>query len=102
MFSAFAAGAFLLVTGLIGWNVRTTHGTFRAGRWEDGPIWWQIALGVGLLLLGRYWARRLGARAWTFTRAPRAQRIKYVGHGKASATEERKERGRLANGEPKT
>jgi hypothetical protein len=94
MFSAFAAGAFLLVTGLIGWNVRNMRGLFQGGRWEDGPIGWQIALGVVLLLLGRYWARRLGAAGWTFTQAPRDRTIKYVGRGKASDTAEKTERRR--------
>jgi hypothetical protein len=59
MFTALAAGGFLVVTGSIGWNVSYLHGFFEGGRWVDGPIWWQIALGVGLLLLGVYWSRRL-------------------------------------------
>jgi hypothetical protein len=60
MFSAFAAGAFLFVTGSIGFDVRYMHGFFEGGRWVGGPVWGQIALGAGLLLLGAYWSRRLG------------------------------------------
>lgn len=94
MFSAFAAGGFLLVTGLIGWSVRNMRGAFEGGRWEDGPIWWQIALGVGFLLLGRYWARRLGAAGWTVIQAPRHPTIKHVGRGKAVETDRQKVRRR--------
>ena len=59
MFSAFAFGLFLTISGLIGWNVSNMHGFFLGGRWEDGPIWWEITLGAGLLWLGVYWSRRL-------------------------------------------
>jgi hypothetical protein len=60
MFTAVLVGGFLVVTGAIGWNISYLHGFFQGGKWEDGPIWWQIALGAGALLLGVHWARRLG------------------------------------------
>ena len=60
MFSALAAGAFLFVTGSIGFDVRYMHGFFEGGRWVGGPVWGQIGIGAGLLLLGAYWSRRLG------------------------------------------
>jgi hypothetical protein len=98
MFTAFAAGAYLVVTGSIGWNVSAMHGV---SRWVDAPIWWQVALGVGFLLLGAYWSRRLGEPAWTFTRTPPDRIIKNVGRGKTSAAQQRQEHRSLAGGEPK-
>ena len=100
MFSAFAAGAFLVVTGSIGFDVSYMHGVFKGGRWVDGPVWWQIALGVGLLLFGAYTLRRLGEPRWTFTRSPRDRIVKNVGHGKTYGAESQ-ERRSLARGEPK-
>jgi hypothetical protein len=44
------------------------HGFFEGGRWAGGPIWSQIALGVGFLWLGAYWARHLGEPGSTSTR----------------------------------
>lgn len=84
MFSAFAAGAYLVVTGYIGLDVSNLHGMFRGTKWVDGPVWWQIGLGSGLLLLGVYWSRRLGGPRWTSQRAPRERIIKDVGSGKSS------------------
>jgi hypothetical protein len=102
MFSALAAGAFLLVTGSIGWNVSHMRGFFEGGRWVDGPIWSQIALGAGLLLLGAYWSRRLGGPGWTLTRTPRDRIIKNVGRGKTSGAGQKQERRRLASDQPTT
>ena len=89
MFSAFAAGAFFLVTGVIGFDTYMLRGFFQGGRWVDPPIWRQIALGIALLLLGAYFARRLAAPAPPPAPAPRV--VKHVGSGKsarASRTEE--------------
>jgi hypothetical protein len=58
-FTALAVGAFLFVTGSIGWDVSYLHGLFAGGRWVHGPVWWQIGLGAGLLVLGGRWFRRL-------------------------------------------
>jgi hypothetical protein len=59
MFSAFAFGGFLFVTGAIGLDVSRLRGLFDSARWVDGPIWWQTALGLALILLGVHWFRRI-------------------------------------------
>jgi hypothetical protein len=97
MFSAFAAGGFLVVTGLIGWDVRYLHGFFQGGRWRDGPIFWQIALGAGLLWLGVRWWRQLGGSARTFAPPTAGYQIKNVGHGKTAGADERQERRTLTS-----
>ena len=61
VFTSISAGLFLLVTGTIGFNVSYLRGLFEGGRWEDPPIWWQIAFGAALIALGVYWARRVNA-----------------------------------------
>ena len=89
MFSALAAGAFFLVTGLIGFDTYNLRGFFRGGRWVDPPIWRQVALGIALLLLGAYFARRLAPPVPPPPPGPRV--VKHVGSGKsarASRTEE--------------
>ena len=64
VFSALALGAFLLVTGAIGYTV-DRHNAFVAGTpWGDAPVWRQVIAGVGMLLLGVYGSRRL----WRVTR----------------------------------
>ena len=97
MFSAFAAGGFLVVTGLIGWDVRYLHGFFQGGRWRDGPIFWQIALGAGLLWLGVRWWRQLGGSARTFAPPTAGYQIKNVGHGKTAGADERQARRTLTS-----
>jgi len=62
VFTSVAAGLFLVVTGVIGWNVSRLHGMFEGGRWQDGPVGWQIGLGIALLLLGAFWSRRVEMR----------------------------------------
>ena len=57
MFSAFAFGGFLFVTGAIGLDVSYLRGLFDGTKWVDGPIWWQMGLGFLLILLGVYWFR---------------------------------------------
>ena len=92
MFSAFFAGAFLLVTGTIGYDVSRLSGPFRGGRWVDGPVWWQILLGVGFLLLATFLSRRLGGPGWRFVRRPPQRRIvKYVGRGSTYESIRRRE-----------
>ena len=97
MFSAFAVGAFLAVTGFIGWDVRYLHGFFQGGRWRDGPIFWQIALGAGLLWLGVRWSRQLGGSAHTFDSPTAGYPIKNVGHGKTAGADESQERRTLTS-----
>ena len=58
VFSAAAVGLLLLVAGLIGWELNNSHGFFQGTRWVDGPVWWQIGTGIGLLLAAAFWARR--------------------------------------------
>jgi hypothetical protein len=81
VFSALVGGGFLLVTGTIGYDVRHLHGFFRGGKWVAAPIWWQIALGTGLLILAAYLARRLPHR-WTMVSAPHRREVS-VGSGQS-------------------
>jgi hypothetical protein len=91
MFSALAAGAALVVTGSIGFDVSYMHGFFEGGRWGSGPVWGQIALGIGFLLLGAYWSRRLGEPGWTSGRTSRERIVKNLGHGKTSGADRSQE-----------
>jgi hypothetical protein len=59
------AGMLFLIPGLIGLDLRRSHGWFQGVQWVDGPVWPQVALGSGLLLLGVYWARRVPPRPTT-------------------------------------
>ena len=61
VFTSIAVGAFLLVTGMIGWNVSYLRGLFEGGRWDTAPILWQVGMGAALILLGTFWARRVNA-----------------------------------------
>jgi hypothetical protein len=62
VFSTAAVGLLFGVTGLIGWDLKYSHGRFQGTRWVDGPIWWQVALGAAFLALAVYFARRVPAR----------------------------------------
>ena len=57
-----AVGLLLTVAGAIGWELKDSHGWFEGTRWVDSPIWWQIAVGIGLVLLAGFWARRVPPR----------------------------------------
>ena len=59
------AGMLFLIPGLIGLDLRRSHGWFQGVQWVDAPVWPQVALGTGLLLLGVYWARRVPPRPTT-------------------------------------
>ena len=59
VFSVAAAGVLLFVSGLIGWDLRYSRGWFQGARWVDGPVWWQVGLGLAFLLLASVWARRV-------------------------------------------
>ncbi len=98
MFSAFTAGVFLVVTGLIGWNVGR-HATFTEGRWHDGPLWWQIALGFGFLLLSVYWARRPIEPDRTSIRTSYRRGTHARHDGTRGGAQSSDERGRLASDE---
>ena len=59
VFSVGFAGLLFFVAGLIGWDLKYSHGWFQGTKWVDGPVWWQIGLGAALLLLAIFWARRV-------------------------------------------
>lgn len=56
--SAAVFGLLLLVSGFIGWDLRWSHGWFRGTRWVEGQVWWEIAVGAGLLLISVFLAGR--------------------------------------------
>ena len=62
VFSVGFGGLLLFIAGLIGWDLKYSHGWFQGTKWVDAPIWWQVALGTLLLLLAGYWARRVPPR----------------------------------------
>ena len=59
VFSLGAFGLWLTVAGAIGWDVRHVRGFFQGTKWVDPPIWWQLALGVALLVVAAWLARRV-------------------------------------------
>jgi hypothetical protein len=63
VFSVGFGGLLFFVAGLIGWDLKYSHGWFEGTKWTDAPIWWQVALGTALLLLAGFWARRVPTRA---------------------------------------
>ena len=81
VFTALFAGGFLLVTGIIGYDVGSLRGLFRGGRWVESPVWWQIALGTGLIVLAGFLIRRLPHR-WMAVMTSR-RRLVNVGSGKS-------------------
>jgi len=62
VFSTAAAGLLFFIAGLIGWDLSHSHGWFQGTKWVEGPVWWQVSLGFGLLLLAGFWARRVPPR----------------------------------------
>ena len=86
MFTAFAAGAYLVVTGAIGYDVGYLHGFFAGGRWTDHVIWWQVTVGIALLALGAHWFRRL-SEPGPVERAPRHPSLVNVGAGRTAGAE---------------
>jgi hypothetical protein len=62
VFSVGFGGLLFLIAGLIGWDLKYSHGWFQGTKWVDAPIWWQVALGGGLVLLAAFWARRVPPR----------------------------------------
>lgn len=59
VFSVGAFGLWLTVAGAIGWDVQHVRGIFQGTRWVDPPIWWQLGLGVALLVVAVFLARRV-------------------------------------------
>jgi hypothetical protein len=62
VFNAAAAGLLLTIAGAIGWELKHSHGFFQGTKWVGGPIWWQLGVGIALLLLAVFWARRVPQR----------------------------------------
>jgi prolipoprotein diacylglyceryltransferase len=65
VFSTAAVGLLFTVAGAIGWDLSYSHGWFQDTKWVDGPIWWQIGLGVASLALSAFFARRVRPRRTT-------------------------------------
>lgn len=59
VFGAGTGGLLLLIAGLSGWDLRHSRGWFQGAQWVDGVVWWQVGIGVGLLLVAVSLARRL-------------------------------------------
>lgn len=59
VFSVGAFGLWLTVAGAIGWDVRHVRGFFQGTKWTDPPIWWQLGLGITLLAVAVFLARRV-------------------------------------------
>jgi hypothetical protein len=56
-------GLWLTVAGAIGWDVSHVHGFFQGTKWVDGPVWWQLEIGIALLALAVFLARRVPSDA---------------------------------------
>jgi len=52
-------GLWLMIAGAIGWDLSHVHGFFQGTKWVDGPIWWQLGLGIALLAGAVFLARRV-------------------------------------------
>lgn len=52
-------GLWLTIAGAIGWDVKHVRDVFDRTTWADGPIWWQIGLGLALLGVAILLARRI-------------------------------------------
>ena len=51
-------GALFLVAGLIGYTIQKSNWSIIAGSWSDGPVWWEVRLGVVALALAAYFWRK--------------------------------------------
>ena len=61
-------GLWFTVAGAIGWDLNNLRVSFEGTRWVDRPIWSQIGIGVPLIALAVFLARRVPFNA---TRTPR-------------------------------
>jgi hypothetical protein len=59
VFSLGAIGLLFTVAGVIGWDLSDSHGWFQGTKWVNGPVWWQVGLGVAALALSVLFARRV-------------------------------------------
>jgi len=60
--SATAVGLLFFGSGVVGWDLSYSHGWFQGTKWVDGPAWWQVGLGSGLLLPAGFLVRRVPSR----------------------------------------
>ena len=56
-------GLWLTAAGAIGLDLSNVHGFFQGTKWVDGPIWWQVGIGVVLLGVAVFLARRVPPHA---------------------------------------
>jgi hypothetical protein len=59
VFSVGSVGLLLTGLGLAGGDMRGSRGWFRGIEWADGPVWWQVGIGLAMLALAVVWARRI-------------------------------------------
>ena len=52
-------GVVSLVSGLIGLDLRYSHGWFAGVKWVEGPVWVQVVVGVGMVTAAVVLARRV-------------------------------------------
>jgi hypothetical protein len=89
-FTALMAGAYFLITGLVGYNLDRTYALRAMSRWTGHPIPGQIVLGVALLAIGIYFVRRLNASRWIVIGRRPERQVKNAGKGRSSGAERRR------------
>jgi hypothetical protein len=57
-FSATAASMLFLVSGMAGWRLSKEARSVAGTAWSDSVVWWQVAVGLALLVLAAYLFRR--------------------------------------------
>ena len=93
MFSAFFVGGIFFVAGLIGYRLDVR---LASSRWTNAPLLGEIGVGLGLLLLGVFWYRRLPDRY--SIRRPIERPIRNVGVGRSAGAEKSAQGRRLPRG----
>lgn len=62
MISFAAVGLLCLVAGLSGWDLSHSRGWFRGARQAEAIVWWQVTLGLALLVVAGIYAHRVTSR----------------------------------------
>lgn len=62
VFSMTALGILFTVAGAVGWDLSHSHGWFQGTKWVEGPVWWQVGVGIASLTLSVFFARRVSPR----------------------------------------